>query len=143
MSTLACASAGPPAESAPVERVVRVPATPPNFQPPELEVGLVSDRHGNLVSTNVLSVYFEFGTTQPDRQSAIDLVGGTVIGGVRSGQDGWYYVEVIGDGTLATIFEIAHTLDALPQVSLASPYIRYRFGTSHGQQSWPRGVESD
>lgn len=123
---LACASPGRPAETPPVERGQSVPSTPPNFQPPELDVGLVSNDNGDSVSTTVLSVDFDAEATQTERQAAIDLVGGTVIGGVNRGGYGWYYVEVAGDGTTETIYEIARTLDALPQVLLATPYIRFR-----------------
>jgi hypothetical protein len=99
-----------------------VPETPPNFRPPTLDDDLVPDANGDLVSTTVLSVTFAVGATQTERQAAIDLVHGTVIGGLNSGGDGWYYVRVEGDGTIETIFEIAHTVDALPQVYLAAPY---------------------
>ena len=106
-----------------IERVVaRVPETAPHFQPPTIEDELVLNAHGDRVSTAVLSVFFEFGAMQSERQAAVDLVGGTVIGGVNAGSNGWYYVRVEGDGTIERIFEIAHTLDALPQVTLAAPY---------------------
>jgi hypothetical protein len=108
-----------------------VPETPPNFRPPTLDNDLVPDANGDRASTTVLSVVFAVGATQGERQAAIDLVDGTVIGGVNRGGDGWYYVRVEGDGTIETIFEIAHTVDALPQVYLASPYIVW--GSEYGR----------
>jgi hypothetical protein len=108
-----------------------VPETPPNFRPPTLDDDLVPDANGDQVSTTVLSVVFAVGATQAERQAAIDLVDGTVIGGLNSGRDGWYYVRVEGDGTIETVFEIAHTVDALPQVYLASPYIVW--GSEYGR----------
>jgi hypothetical protein len=119
---VACASPGPPAKTASIERVESVPETPPSFRPPTLDDDLVPDANGDRVSTTVLSVTFAVGATQAERQAAIDLVDGTVIGGVNRRGDGWYYVRVEGDGTIETIFEIAHTLNALPQVALAGPY---------------------
>jgi hypothetical protein len=91
---------------------------------------LVLDARGDQVSTTVLSVVFAVGASQSERQAAIDLVDGTVIGGLNPGGDGSYYVRVEGDGTIETIFEVAHTLNALPQVALAGPYTVW--GSGHG-----------
>lgn len=107
------------------------PAVPPNIQPPELDAGLVSSTDGDLVSTTVLSVYFQVGATDAEVQSALGLVGGTVIGGVNTGGFGWYYVQVAGDGTTNMTFQLARTLDALPQVRLASPYVRFAVEANH------------
>lgn len=117
-----CARQAPPDQLAPVVAQERVPEVAPNLQPSTLADDLVPNGNGDMVSTGVLSVSFRLDATQSQRQAAIDSVGGKVIGGVNVDGVGWYYVEVEGDGTIEKIYEIGHTVNALPQVELAGPY---------------------
>lgn len=186
--------------SASVDPPYQVPATPPDTIPASFDddAVFVTDGSPSRVSTTILAVHFTFGTTLAEKHEAIDLIAGRVIGGVAVseeglyyvqvegdgtiatidshrlrpsstsnhrervpgadsvdgahadcargaselpaagvgrepglGHDGRYYVQVAGDGTIETIFRIAHTLDALPQVALANPYIQFRVGRNH------------
>lgn len=107
-----------------------VPAVAPDSTPSAVWASIHAS--GNLVQSdprwagpfprNVLSVQFRGGTTQALRQSAIDLISGTVIGGTRIGQDeGYYYVQIVDDGTANPLFNAIATLSALPSVLEASP----------------------
>jgi hypothetical protein len=126
-TSLACASSPPIADDATARRADSVPATAPNFQPPDLADDLVVDAAGDRVSTTVLSVLFEADATQAERQAAVDAVDATVIGGVNVDGDGWYYVRVEQAGSIDEIYRVAGVLAALPQVTIAAPYIE--FGT--------------
>lgn len=70
---------------------------------------------------NVLIVEFHEETPQEERQAAVDLIGGEVVGGFRfyGENDGLYYVQISDDGTTAPLFHAIRTLQALPQVALA------------------------
>lgn len=81
----------------------------------------VTDASGDPVSTAVLRVQFELAATRADKQAALDLARGVVVGGVRGGPEESYYVWLGGDGTLRTIDSVAAALQALPQVRAASP----------------------
>ena len=49
-------------------------------------------------------VAFKEGATQPERQQAIDAVGGEVIGGEHVDRGGYYYVRIPSDGTADVLF---------------------------------------
>jgi hypothetical protein len=70
---------------------------------------------------NLVVLQFREGATQAQRQSAIELVSGTVIGGYRS--SGIYLVRVADPGDGSGIVQAAERLSALPFVSAASPDI--------------------
>ena len=124
-TTIACAPSPPVVDPATAERADTVPATAPNFRPPDLGEDLVVDAAGDRVSTTVLTVLFEADATQTERQAAVDAVDGTVIGGVNVDGDGWYYVRVEQAGSLDEIYRLAGVLAALPQVTIAAPYIEF------------------
>lgn len=65
---------------------------------------------------DALTVMFHETATQAEKQAAIDLVGGEVIGGARVHAGGEYFIRIVGDGTLATIMNAISTPQALPQV---------------------------
>ena len=73
------------------------------------------------VSTTILAVHFANGATLAEKQEAVDLIAGRVIGGVAVADGGLYYIQVEGDGTIATIDSIAAVLRALPTISSAYP----------------------
>lgn len=66
---------------------------------------------------NVLTVVFRESATREERQAAIDLVNGQVVGGSLGGRAGIYYVRISDDGTGAPVCQAERTLRALPQVS--------------------------
>ena len=67
---------------------------------------------------NLLIVQFEQEATQVERQAAIDLVAGTVVGG---GGGGIYLVGVTDPGDGSELVKAGKRLEALPQVLAASP----------------------
>jgi hypothetical protein len=75
--------------------------------------------------TNIVFVVFKQGTSQPERQAAVDLVGGTVVGGLRAyGDDGYYVVRIEDDHPTVpgqALVEALELLKALSQVALARP----------------------
>lgn len=68
---------------------------------------------------NVVFVDFRPGATGEEKQAAIALIGGEVIGGRRL--TGTYAVRVQDDGTPRALFTAIRTLAALPQVASAVP----------------------
>lgn len=70
---------------------------------------------------NIVSVVFQKGTTLADRQLAVALVNGDVVGGLRwpSG-DGYYDLFIEDDGTGTQLREAITKLRALPQVRVAT-----------------------
>jgi hypothetical protein len=66
---------------------------------------------------NIVVVLFKMGATQEERQTAIDLVEGEVVGGRRLFRnDGFYYVRIQDDGTAGPLFAAIKQLKALLQV---------------------------
>jgi hypothetical protein len=100
-----------------------VPALAPNYTPPEMygEPNIIENTPyitGGYLK-NILTVFFTQGATQQERQAAVDKVSGTVVGGVRFGSDGVYYVQVASDSTGALLAAAKDSLNALPQVGIA------------------------
>lgn len=62
----------------------------------------------------VLAVEFEWDTPLEEKQAAIDLVGGRVIGGI--GTPSTYIIWVADDGSTDQLFEAAEILESLPSV---------------------------
>lgn len=88
---------------------------PENMSPPTADWGIPFPR-------NILVIQFKSGATQSERQSAVDAVGGSVIGGSRIGEDeGYYYVQILDDGTSAPLFAAIAQLKTLPQVKDVGP----------------------
>lgn len=72
---------------------------------------------------NLLIVQFDHEATQVDRQAAIDLVTGTVVGG---GGGGIYLVRVTDPGDGSDLVKAGKRLETLPQVLAASPDFEFR-----------------
>ncbi len=102
------------------------PATAPDYVPQGLfdSLGTLAspDGHGAPWVRSIVSIGFELGASQAERQSAIDSIGGTVVGGFRIGDDGGYYVRIPGTTITETQATLA-TLRSLPQVEFASPFM--------------------
>jgi hypothetical protein len=92
---------------------------------------------GHEFTENAAIVMFSDSSTLGDRQLAIALVGGKVIGGrrARSGS-GAYYLWLPDDGTGAQIRAATNKLKALPQVILAMPMI-------HLSEMYPKPNDAD
>jgi len=70
----------------------------------------------------IVVITFVEGASQAERQEAVDLVGGEVVGGIRSGdREGFYYVRVEDDQEGQVLCDAMLALNELPQVSLATP----------------------
>lgn len=71
---------------------------------------------------SIVKVMFKDGAIQRQRQQAIDVVDGAVVGGLRiTGSDGWYFVRIPGS-TYGDIRAAVGKLQALPQVEGAFPF---------------------
>ncbi|MBW3573175.1 MAG: S8 family serine peptidase, partial [Gemmatimonadetes bacterium] len=138
----------PQAVSAPEHWILRVPRTVKTFRlsmmvfapiPSEPKVPDVapdtvpeSTYAPEKISTNlplmsgtyvrdVVTVLFRPGTSQEERQAAVNSVSGTVIGGFAIQGDGEYYVRIADDGTAQPLLSAIDQLNALPQVIGAGP----------------------
>lgn len=113
----------PPATSA---QLRRVPAVPPPGAPrelwnPENQVQDSTYTRGRFLR-DIAAIRFKPGASQSERQTAVNAVAGTVVGGIPlGGGDGYYLVRVPGDGTARPLFEALARLRALPQVESATP----------------------
>ena len=104
----------------------RVPEVAPDTVPAWVfaDSNLVRAAAKDLYYANVLMVRFRFGTARRDRQSAIDGIGGTVVGGRREPDgDGIYLVRVEARRQLEPLMDAARTLRQLPQIWLAAPVV--------------------
>jgi hypothetical protein len=73
---------------------------------------------------SIVAVGFRAGTSQSDRQSAVDRVNGIVVGGIRfRREDGDYFLR-IPDSTFSGIQKAIAIEQALPQVAIAHPLTR-------------------
>ena len=129
-----------------------VPALPPESVPAAIydPENLITDSPlmSGTFPRNIVVVLFDPDAPQEERQTAIDLIDGEVVGGMRSfGDDGFYLVRIQDDGTAGPLFEAIEMLEALPQVRLAgvdhiapaSEWIRYRRptdGNGYSKQDW-------
>jgi len=123
-----------------------VPALPPNLIPAWVLADSSIDSLG--YTKGVINVLFKPGTTQAERQSAITLIGGTVVGGLPSSTgDGYYIVAVPDDGSGAQLEAAIATLLAEPAVKDAgrdwrasrSSYRRPTDGTGWMFADWRTG----
>ena len=103
----------------------------------------ISDRtdsiHVRFVK-RILMVRFRPGATLADRQLAVALVNGVVVGGSQNpdGVTGFYYIQIADDGTGAPLFAAGRKLARLPQVASAIPEIildEQHFKTKEGGTS--------
>jgi hypothetical protein len=105
-----------------------VASTPPDSIPSwfNSDAGMIgpTDSIGFRFTKNVVRVIFTDSSTLVDRQLAVALVNGKLIGGepVDRGS-GAYYLWVADDGTGSQLWSITRRLSALPQVRLAMPVI--------------------
>ena len=113
--------------AAPAPQRQRVPAQTPDTVPAWVYDHAHWEEDSPLMSgtflRNVVLVVFQKGATEPERQAAIDLIDGEVIGGRGAPPnvaEGTYYVRIAGDSTGRAAVEAADQLQALPQVSDAS-----------------------
>lgn len=69
-------------------------------------------------------VLFRADATQAQRQAAVDLVHGEVVGGHRlaNGADGYYFIRIPGDDYPRPLMRALDKLRPLPQVLSATPY---------------------
>jgi subtilisin family serine protease len=102
-----------------------VPAQAPESDPgayPESRLIRGSPTLSGTFVRDVLIVLFTPEATQQQRQSAIDQVQGTVIGGTRlTDTDGFYIVKIPDTGSEAPLFDALEALEALPHVVRAQP----------------------
>ena len=68
---------------------------------------------------NIVGLEFRKEATQHERQRAVDLVSGTVIGGYPG--IGIYLVQVDDPGDGSVIMRVVEMLEAMPSVSWAGP----------------------
>ncbi|MFN8580055.1 MAG: hypothetical protein U0163_03640 [Gemmatimonadaceae bacterium] len=101
-------------------------------------LGIVLDQDGKRVRSQLVAVDFDPTATQAQRQTAIDLVGGVIIGGDRwLPSDGTYYVRIPWATSYAAISSKALLkLDSLPYGSL----LRFRSTHSTFESSAIRAV---
>jgi hypothetical protein len=102
---------------------------------------------------DVINLRFAAGTSQVDRQTAVNAVGGTVVGGMPfdDGGKGIYYVQLPSDTTNQRIFTAMDTLAHYPQVVMASPdmrggvhplYLKPDFGSGMHPSDWHLSPDS-
>ena len=113
-------SSGVPAPS----EVSLVPAVAPDSIPSGLfaDSNLVEDPDlpGVRYVKRVVSVLFKATATAADRQAAVAVVGGVVIGGVRiSGSDGYYLIRLASDTSIRGPKNAVALLESLPAVEQA------------------------
>lgn len=106
-----------------------VPAVPPDTMPADA-FGEIAPN--GVMSVDVLVVQFRQTATLDQKQEAIALVNGTVIGGlpappeISSSLEGFYVIRIPGDGTSAGMNRALEQLRALPQVLVAVPNVVLR-----------------
>ncbi|MBA4160371.1 MAG: S8 family serine peptidase, partial [Gemmatimonadetes bacterium] len=107
---------------------VQRPPVPPQA-PDTLPAGLYDEstiRHNSVciaspVLKDIIVLRFRPGTPQEQRQAAVDLVQGEVIGGRRpTDLEGQYYIRTPDDGTGERLCQAIDQLRALPQVLVAT-----------------------
>jgi hypothetical protein len=106
-----------------------VPALPPTSQP----AWVLSDSNYAPPATglplgfarNVIHIIFKVGTSQAQRQQAVDQVGGVVVGGIPlTGGDGYYDVAIPDSGQGVQLQAAVTSLLSLIQVDGASVIVR-------------------
>jgi hypothetical protein len=131
---LACHASRPGTAAEPQARTLhdswsRVPALPPNqYMADSVASEVYSPSNiseGDSVITgpfprDLLWVWFQDGASQPERQAAIDLIHGKVVGGAPVRFGGIYYVRIHADGTTGRLQRAIAMLKALPQIRLAT-----------------------
>lgn len=104
----------------------RVPIVPPDTIPGWIYAESNLETNSSYMSgtfvRNIVVILFTPGATQAQRQEAIDLIAGQVVGGNRTMPTGGeYFIRIEDDGTAAALFRAIERLEALPQVEYAVP----------------------
>lgn len=129
---------------------VNVPETIPDSVPEAVYAAANVESASDLMSgrflRNVAVVMFREDATQAQKETAVRLVQGEVVGGYRYPEgDGHYYVRIPDDGTAGPLLAALDRLEGLPQVEGVGPafifkprellaYMRPRDGA--GWQQW-------
>lgn len=83
----------------------------------------ISDpRLGNWVPRDIVFLSFDPDATQKQRQEAIDLIDGRVVGGVPVHTGAWYIVRIPSDGTAEPLVQAIRALESLSTVRAATPH---------------------
>lgn len=104
----------------------KVPAGSPDSVPSSLfasgNIGTnLPGLHGTYLR-NTIGVLFEASASLEERQAALDVVGGTVVGGRRFTEtEGMYYVTIPVNGTGTALVSASDRVASLPQVAAATP----------------------
>ena len=104
------------------QAIAPVPAVAPETIPVAFldSLGVLVGATGTYIK-DMIFVGFRPGTPQVTRQTVIDAVGGTVVGGYRAfDSDGFYYVH-LGGGTLDAIWDALDKVRSFPDVDAAGP----------------------
>ncbi len=105
-----------------------VPATAPDGVPRTILQTLRADSNithddapemAGRFPKNVVLLMFTPSANQSQRASAIDAVNGEVLGGIKVGTEGFYYVRLRGSTTTQQLFSAIQTLRSNPNVRLA------------------------
>lgn len=133
-----------------------VPAQPPDSVPISLYVASNFITDSTRLSVpflkDIVDVLFTQGATQNQKQAAIDQVRGSVVGGIRfANGNGYYVVQVPGDGSAGPTFSALASLGSLPYVVDAEPemligdatgYLRPQDGSGWGHGDWQLNPDS-
>ncbi|MBK7351827.1 MAG: S8 family serine peptidase [Gemmatimonadetes bacterium] len=126
-----------------------VPALPPDSIPSWVLADSSID--GNGYTKRLLEVLFLASAPQAERQSALQSVGGTVVGGLpMSDGDGYYLVQLPDDGSGALLDSAVVQLMLLPAVQHAArqwrgtgpTYLRPDDGVNWQRQDWRLPLDS-
>src|SRR6185437_520341 len=135
-------------------------ATVPSTAPDTVPAGYYSysnlvqnpDSFPGLFYRDIVSIFFQATASQPQRQAAIDAIGGSVIGGVRFGTtDGLYLVRLPHDSTNNRVFGATDQLRGMSSVAVAGPdavdtaillYRRPNDGASWQKSNWRLSPDS-
>jgi hypothetical protein len=76
---------------------------------------------GGVFVKNIVVAQFKAGTSQAERQAAIDSTGGVVVGGVRSGSgEGLYYLSLEDSTRGGVLVAASQVLERQPQIAFAT-----------------------
>lgn len=110
----------------PIPSEPKVPLGPPDgvpesvYAPAKISTDLAG-MSGTYVR-DVVTILFQPGTPQEERQAAVNAVNGTVVGGIAMpGGDGEYYVQIPDNGTATPLLNAITLLSGLPQVIGTGP----------------------
>jgi hypothetical protein len=124
-ATVSCAHGHVQPRSAACPPGKPVPGRPPNVYPRALvdSLGLVELwPNGERIVRSLVMVAFDPTVPLAKRREAIDRVCGVVIGGSeQTWTEGYYFIQLPGQGTAAEVQRAVGRLMSLPQVKAAMP----------------------